>query len=106
MHPLFEGFGCSAIDESNGIIQGRPYDGLGIVIRKTIVPFAQFHSYNDSRLFGVLITLDSQPLYFLSTYQCDDNFDLYLEYIGKTSALIDECHSSNIMILGDFNAAV
>ena len=25
VHPLFEGFGCSAIDESNGIIQGRCY---------------------------------------------------------------------------------
>ena len=109
LHPLFKGFGCSAIDESNGIIQGRPYGGLGILIRKTIRSFAQFHSYNDSRLLGVSTTLDSQHLYFLSTYlpyQSDDNFDLYLEYIGKISALIDECHSSNIMILGDFNAAV
>ena len=109
LHPLFEGFGCSAIDESNGIIQGRPYGGLGILIRKTIRPFAQFHSYTDSRLLGVTITLDSEQLYFISTYipyQCNDNFDLYLEYIGKISALIDECHSSNIIILGDFNAAV
>ena len=109
LHPLFEGFGCSAIDESNGIIPGRPYGGLGILIRKTIRPFAQFHSYNDSRLLGVTITLDSEQLYFISTYipyQCDDNFDLYLEYIGKISALIDKCHFSNFIILGDFNAAV
>ena len=28
LHPLFEGFGCSAIDESNGIIQGRPYGDM------------------------------------------------------------------------------
>ena len=41
LHPLSEGFGCSAIDESNDIIQGRPYGGLGILIRKTIRPFAQ-----------------------------------------------------------------
>ena len=109
LQPLFEGFRWCAIDKSNGIIQGRPYGGLGILIRKTIRPFAQFHSYNDSRLLGVSITLDSQHIYFLSIYlpyQCDDNFDLYLEYIGKISALIDECHSSNITILGDFNPAV
>ena len=44
------------------------------------------------------------PLYL--PYQCDDNYDLYVEYIGKISALVHESPTCNIMILGDFNAAV
>ena len=30
----FEGFGISAIDDSTGIIRGRPYGGTAILIRK------------------------------------------------------------------------
>ena len=25
-------------------------------------------------------------------YQCDDNFDMFMEYIGRISALIKESH--------------
>ena len=39
-------------------------------------------------------------------YQCDDNFEMFMEYIGKISALIEEFPTSNIAIVGDFNAAI
>ena len=38
-------------------------------------------------------------------YQCKNNFELFMEYIGKISALIEEYPTSNIAIVGDFNAA-
>ena len=38
-------------------------------------------------------------------YQCKDNIELFMEYIGKISALIEESPTSNIAIVGDFNAA-
>ena len=31
----FESFSLSAIDDSNGIVQGRPYGGIGILMRKS-----------------------------------------------------------------------
>ena len=46
--------------------------------------------------------------YFLIVYmpyQCDDSYDLYVEYIGKIS-LIEDSVTSNLIVLGDFNAAV
>ena len=39
-------------------------------------------------------------------YQCDDNYDLFVEYIGKISSIIEESVTSNLIVLGDFNAAV
>ena len=39
-------------------------------------------------------------------YQCKDNFELFMKYIGKISPLIEESPTSNIAIAGDFNAAI
>ena len=39
-------------------------------------------------------------------YQCDDNCDLFVEYIGKISSLMEESVTSNLIVLGDYNAAV
>ena len=39
-------------------------------------------------------------------YQCDDNYELYMEYVGKLSALIEEPPTSYVAILGDFNAGI
>ena len=36
LHPEFEGMGVSAIDSSSGIITGRPYGGVAILIRKNL----------------------------------------------------------------------
>ena len=38
--------------------------------------------------------------------QGKNNFELFMEYIGKISALIEESHTSNIAIVGDFTAAI
>ena len=34
LHPEFEGMGVSAIDSTSGIITGRPFGGVAILIRK------------------------------------------------------------------------
>ena len=37
-------------------------------------------------------------------YQCHDNFDIYVEYARKISAILD-CTTSKLAVIGDFNAA-
>ena len=44
------------------------------------------------------------PLYM--PYQCLDNQELYMEYIGKISAIVEDSSTSNVILLGDFNADV
>ena len=39
-------------------------------------------------------------------YQCDDNYDLFVEYIGKISSIIEESVTSDLIVLGDFNATL
>ena len=39
-------------------------------------------------------------------YQCDDNYDLFVDYTGKISSIIKESGTSYLIVLGDFNAAV
>ena len=40
-----EGFGLSAIDGTTNIVQGRPYGGMAILIKKKYRSMAQFHDY-------------------------------------------------------------
>ena len=55
------------------------------------------------------MTCNDVSLLFISVYmpsQCDDNFELFMEYVGKLSALIEESPTSNVVLLGDFNAFI
>ena len=81
----FESFGISAIDDSNGIVQGRLYGGMGILIRKSYRKHAEFHNFNDSRIVGITLCIDNLQYDFISVYmpyQCDENYDLYTQCIG------------------------
>ena len=40
------------------------------------------------------------------TYQHDNNYDTFMECIGRLSATIEDSHMYNFIILGDFNSAV
>ena len=104
-----EGFGTTTMDISKGILSGKPYGRVAVLIRKSIRKACQIHSYDDSHLLGITVSTSDISCYFLNVYvpyQCDDNYDLFVEYIGKRSFLIEESAASNLIVLGDFNAAV
>ena len=101
--------GVSAIDSSSGIITGRPYGGVAILIRKKLRQHCNFVFYDDARITGLELKLLSGSIHLLNVYlpyQCHDNYDVYVEYIGKLSAIIEDCSTSKIAIIGDFNADV
>ena len=105
----FEGFGTTAKDISNGIMSGRPYGEVAVLVRKSIRKECQVHTFDHSRLLGITVNTSDMPYYFLNVYmpyQCDDNYDLFVEYTGKISSIIEESATSKLVVLGDFNAAV
>ena len=114
IHPEFEGMGISAIDDTSDIFAGRPYGGVAILIRKLLRPeysqcYCEFEFYDDTRMIGLEVKHLKERMYFINMYlpyQCPDNYDLYVEYFGKISAIVEDCHSTKIAIIGDFNAAV
>ena len=109
IHPEFEGMGIDAIDDTGNILAGRPYGGVAILIRKLLRPVCEFDFYDDTRMIGLDVKHLKERLYFINVYlpfQSPDNYDLYAEYLGKISAIVEDCHSTKIVIIGDFNAAV
>ena len=70
------------MDDSCGIFNGRPYDGVGILIRKKLLPYSNFHTYDDKRLLSVEVNIENVIMLFLNVYmpfQCEDNYDEYME---------------------------
>ena len=68
IHPEFEAYGISAIKDSDEIINGRPYAGLAILIRKQYRPICDFQSFDDSRLLGVTISSSVDKFCFMSKF--------------------------------------
>ena len=82
---------------------------MGILIRKSYRKHAEFHNFNDSRIVGITLFIDNLQYDFISVYmpyQCDENYDLYMQCISKLSTLLEESCTNNIVILGDFNATL
>ena len=101
--------GVSAIDSTSSIISGRPFGGVAILIRKKLRQYCNFLFYDDARIIGLELKFLSDNIYLLNVYlpyQCHDNYDAYVEYIGKISAIIEDCSTSKLAIIGDFNAKV
>ena len=109
IHPEFEAYGISTTKDSDEIINGRPYGGLAILIRKQYRPICDFQSFDDSRLLGVTISSSVDKYCFINVYmpyQHDNNYETFMECIGKLSATIEDSDMCNLIILGDFNSAV
>ena len=105
----FEGFGISAIDDSLGIVKGRPYGGMAILVRKRYRGMIEFQQYKDPRILGITVKYKSELYFLLSVYmpyQCLDNQELYMDYIGKICVIVEYSSTSNVIVLGDFNADV
>ena len=88
----FEGFGISAIDDSLGIVKGRPYGGMAILVRKRYRGMIEFQQYKDFRILGITVKYKSELYFLLSVYmpyQCLDNQELYMDYIVRFVLLLN-----------------
>ena len=97
------------IDDTGSFLAGRPYGGVAILIRKRLRPVCEFQLYDDTRMMELEVTHSKEKLCFGNVYlpyQCPDSYDLYVEYLGKLSDVVEDCHSTKIEILDDFKAAV
>ena len=68
-----------------------------------------FLFYDDARIIGLELKFLSDNIYLLNVYlpyQCHGNYDANVEYIGKISAIIEDCSTSKLAIIGDINAKV
>ena len=74
--------GVSAIESTSGIISGRPFEGVAILIRKKLRQYCNFLFYDDARVIGLELKFLSDNIYLLNVYlpyQCHDTYDAYVE---------------------------
>ena len=107
VHKDFDVYSISAVDCTEALV-GRPYGGLSVLWRKTS-NIVKICSFDDPRVLGIEINTIDKNFYVLNVYlpyYCQENYDLYLYYVGKISSLIECREHSDVMIFGDFNASV
>ena len=109
VHSDFNARGITSIDYGDGL-SGRPHGGLCFLWRRSLDPFIEPLIYVDEkRLLGLKITSSNATILLLNVYlpyQTDDNAHEYLEILGKIQAISDSFESTNIFIIGDFNADI
>ena len=109
LHPEFHGFGSSAVNINDGVLNGRPYGGLGILWRKSMSECVSIKkNHPDPRILSFELKFDSYAILMSNVYmpyQCLDNYDCFLDHLGKLTAMIDDAESTRIAFVGDFNAA-
>ena len=109
IHKAFEAYAVSAMNDQLGIQVGRPFGGIGILWRKSISHACTICDLQDNRLVGIDIGTNDGKLFILNVYlpyQSSDNFEELCNYLGKIASIIEEKDTSNVVITGDFNAAV
>ena len=109
VHPDFDAIGVSGMGDDSNLLCGRPHGGVGILVRKTLLPIVKFQTYDDKRLVSITLVAADANLFFLNVYmpyQCDENYSDYLDYLGKIVAILDTCPTRNVCVVGDFNANV
>ncbi len=53
--------------------------------------------------------MSKKPVAFINVYlpyECDDNYNDYMYYLGKVTFIIHESTTTNIAVVGDFNAKI
>ena len=106
VHSKFHGFGVSAIDSSK-ILIGRPFGGVAILWRKSLNNLIKIIDYKDPRILGIEIKTRGTKLLLICLYMptdCKENEIDFLHYLGKLDSIIQEADTSNISIIGDWNA--
>ena len=108
VHSDFNTRGISSIDYGDGL-SGHPHGGLCFLWQRSLDPFIKRFKPLIYIKLGLKIASSNATILFLNVYlpyQTDDNADEYQDILGKIQAISDSFESTNIFIIGDFNADV
>ena len=107
LHDDFVGIGAAKVDESECIMQGRYSGGVALMWRANLCKYIKHIDLNVNWCTAIEVTMKTNKFIILNVYlpyQSRENEDLYLEHLGFLKAYLDDIDSTNIVIVGDFNA--
>ena len=111
VHPLFDGYGVSAMKDthSSKISSGRGYGGTGFIFNKQFAPFLRTVIQFESSRITVMELKDVKgPILIINVYcpfrQSGDEHKVhYLETLGSIENVLESNPSARFIIAGDFN---
>ena len=109
IHFDFVSFGLSSMNMSDGLIVGRPYGGVAVLFKRSLMSVVKPVVYDNSRMLGLECSVGNVKFLLLNTYlPCNspDNFDSFIFYLGMIQAIIDDFDSPYVCVLGDFNSDI
>ena len=110
IYSKFTGYGYSAVDISNKILNDRPFGEFACFWRRDICCFVSVaRSFRDDRICGIELKKNSKSLYALSVYLSTDYGDCqtyvsFLQCLETLNAFIEAHVGDDLCIVGDFNA--
>ena len=109
IHKAFEAYAVSAMNDQLGIQVGRPFGGIGVLWTTSISHACTICDLQDNRLLGIDIDTNDGKLFNLNVYlpyQTSHNFEELYNYLGTIASIIEEKDTTNVVITGDFKAAI
>ena len=107
LHNSFVGIGVSKTDETERIISGRYSGGVAIFWRIELSKYIKQIQLDSNWCVGIEVSIDSTIFNILNVYmpyQKTEHEDLYFEHLGYLRSFIDDMSTTNLTIIGDFNA--
>ena len=87
---------------------GPPHGGVGVLWKHYLAGSVEVMYYDDVRLIGLQIVNGNETLLILCVGPvCTaDNLDDFVMYLGKIHAIVLASETANVIVIGDFNAAI
>ena len=107
IHDSFVGCGAAKIDERENIIHGRYSGGVAFLWRSELSRYIRQLKLNANWCVAIEVSIESTKFVILNVYmpyQKAEHEDLYMEQLGYIKSFIDDMDSTNLVIIGDFNA--
>ena len=97
-HRDYLGYGVSPVDASLGVLRGRPYGGVGFVWKHAIDEYVSIIDCDYDWLCCIKVSNHSKDFYLLNVYmpyECEDNRDVYNDYMSKIVAF---CNGIKVLL--------
>ena len=103
----FIAFSSSPVDLSAGLLVGRPYGGLSILVKKNIANYFKVIDISDPNFICAEISLGDKNFMLFNCYMPHfdggRNLEIYINIINKMQSIILEHDHGNVIMMGDFN---
>ena len=93
------------MDLEDGVMTGRPHGGTAVLWRKALTAYPV--SNVDKSIFEINIRCQNNSIVIINVYfpyNSPSNVEAYIKYFGALQILCEAQQSSNLCIVGDFNA--